>query len=168
MSSSIAESKLNPEALPSMTRSSLASRNQIPPSPVGAENHGEFNHVFTAIEKGKLYLKDGAKRIMSAPFANALTFAMSMDNEKHSSHEISSDASCTTNCLTFLAKIIYNSFSIAEGIVTTAHVICHGGQPLLVVMELHRAWSLHPHDCFKGSSQSQIGNLVQVPLHHSH
>lgn len=89
----------------------------------GADYVAEATGVFTTIEDASKHLAGGAKKVViTAPSSNAPMFVMGVNQEKYTSDmTIVSNASCTTNCLAPLAKVINDKFGIADGLMTTVH-----------------------------------------------
>ena len=98
---------------------------QIPWCEVGVEYVLECSGVFTTTETASAHLQAGAKKVViSAPSKDAPMFVMGVNNETYTSDmNIVSNASCTTNCLAPLAKVINDKFGIKDGLMTTVHSI---------------------------------------------
>jgi len=96
---------------------------QIKWNEVGAEIIAECTGIFTTLEKAQYHIDGGAKKVViSAPSADAPMFVMGVNEDKLTAADtIISNASCTTNCLAPLAKVLHDEFEIVEGLMTTVH-----------------------------------------------
>jgi glyceraldehyde 3-phosphate dehydrogenase len=98
---------------------------KLPWSSLGASIVLECTGIFTAKEKAQLHMQGGAKKvIISAPATNpdiTLAYGVNHTAYKPAEHHIISNASCTTNCLAPLAKVLVENFGIVRGTMTTIH-----------------------------------------------
>ena len=90
---------------------------------VGADIVMDCTGIFTTLDKASGHLKAGARKVViSAPSADAPMFVMGVNHhEVKADQTIVSNASCTTNCLAPLAKVIDDKFGLVEGLMTTVH-----------------------------------------------
>lgn len=96
---------------------------EIPWAEAGAEYIIESSGVFTTVEQASKHIQAGAKKvIITAPSKDAPMFVMGVNHDKYTKDmTVISNASCTTNCLAPLAKVIHEKFGIVEGLMTTVH-----------------------------------------------
>ena len=99
--------------------------NEIPWAKAGVEYVVESSGVFTTPEKASAHFTGGAKKvIISAPSKDAPMFVMGVNQDKYTKDmKVVSNASCTTNCLAPLAKVINDNFGIKDGLMTTVHSV---------------------------------------------
>ncbi|MBL7474070.1 type I glyceraldehyde-3-phosphate dehydrogenase [Robertkochia sediminum] len=90
---------------------------------VGADIVAECTGIFTTLDTAQYHLDAGAKKVViSAPSKDAPMFVMGVNhNEVKASDKIVSNASCTTNCLAPVAKVLNDKFGIEEALMTTVH-----------------------------------------------
>lgn len=90
---------------------------------VGTDVVAECTGIFTSLETADYHIQAGAKKVViSAPSKDVPMFVMGVnDNELTSDHKIVSNASCTTNCLAPMAKIVDDNFGLEEALMTTIH-----------------------------------------------
>src|SRR5215211_1449209 len=117
---------------------------ELPWKDLGVDIVIECTGLFTEAEKAKGHLTAGAKKvIISAPAKGEdITIVMGVNHEKYDAarHNIISNASCTTNCLAPVAKVILNRFGIVKGLMTTIHSYTNDQQILdLPHKDLRRA-----------------------------
>ncbi len=98
---------------------------EIPWKDCGAEYIVESTGVFKDIAKASAHFEGGAKKVVvSAPSPDAPMFVMGVNQDTYTKDmKVVSNASCTTNCLAPLAKVINDNFGIVEGLMTTVHSI---------------------------------------------
>lgn len=98
---------------------------KLPWGNLGVDIALESTGLFTAREQASLHLSAGAKKvIISAPAKNpdiTVCYGVNHTNYDPASHHIVSNASCTTNCLSPVAKVLHESFGITHGLMTTVH-----------------------------------------------
>src|SRR3989338_7868412 len=94
-------------------------------SEVGADYVVESTGLFTTIDKAKGHLAAGAKKvIISAPSSDAPMFVMGVNEKFYKKDmDVISNASCTTNCLALVAKVLHDNWGIVEGLMTTCHAV---------------------------------------------
>ncbi|QGZ34842.1 type I glyceraldehyde-3-phosphate dehydrogenase [Stappia indica] len=116
---------------------------ELPWGALGVDIAMECTGIFTDRDKAALHLENGSKRVLvSAPANGAdLTVVYGVNHDQLSSeHKVVSNASCTTNCLAPVAKVLNDAFGIEKGFMTTVHAYT-GDQPTLDTMhkDLYRA-----------------------------
>eukprot|EP00933_Yihiella_yeosuensis_P053190 TRINITY_DN5136_c0_g1_i3.p1 TRINITY_DN5136_c0_g1~~TRINITY_DN5136_c0_g1_i3.p1 ORF type:complete len:240 (+),score=41.41 TRINITY_DN5136_c0_g1_i3:52-720(+) len=115
----------------------------IPWGACGADYVCESTGVFLAKEKAELHIKGGAKKvILSAPPKDTVPIYVVGVNHKDykSSDTVVSNASCTTNCLAPLVKVVHDKFGLVEGLMTTVHAM----MVQVVVEKIGVAVGAHP------------------------
>jgi len=94
----------------------------IPWGSVGTDYVVESTGVFLKVAQAQAHIAGGAKRVVvSAPSPDAPMFVMGVNHTEFKGQSVISNASCTTNCLAPLAKVLHDTFGIEEGLMTTVH-----------------------------------------------
>jgi glyceraldehyde 3-phosphate dehydrogenase len=90
---------------------------------IGTDVVAECTGIFTTLEKAQTHITAGAKKVViSAPSADAPMFVMGVNHKEATADQnIVSNASCTTNCLAPIAKVLHDNFTIEEALMTTVH-----------------------------------------------
>jgi len=99
---------------------------RLPWGSLGANYVLECTGIFTQLEKCNLHIQAGAKKVIlsAPPKDNIPMFVMGVNHHKYKSDiNVVSNASCTTNCLAPLAKVIHDNFGMVEGLMTTVHAM---------------------------------------------
>ena len=108
----------------------IAKRNpsEIPWGKMKTDVVAECTGIFTTLEKANLHIDGGARKVViSAPSPDAPMFVVGVNDHKiNSSDIIVSNASCTTNCLAPIAKVLNDNYGIEEGLMTTIHAYTAG------------------------------------------
>jgi glyceraldehyde 3-phosphate dehydrogenase len=92
---------------------------------IGADYVIECTGIFLTDEKARAHITAGAKRvILSAPSKDSTPmFVMGVNHDTYAGQDIVSNASCTTNCLAPVAKVLHDNFGIKDGLMTTVHAV---------------------------------------------
>jgi glyceraldehyde 3-phosphate dehydrogenase len=90
---------------------------------IGTDVVAECTGIFTTLEKAQTHITAGAKKVViSAPSADAPMYVMGVNHKEATEDQnIVSNASCTTNCLAPIAKVLHDNFTIEEALMTTVH-----------------------------------------------
>ncbi|SCV02642.1 LAMI_0H01464g1_1 [Lachancea mirantina] len=95
---------------------------QLPWGKLGIDVAIDSTGVFKELDSAQKHIDAGAKKVViTAPSSTAPMFVIGVNEDKYAGQKIVSNASCTTNCLAPLAKVIDDNFGIDEGLMTTVH-----------------------------------------------
>ena len=106
--------------------------NQLKWGDIGADYVLESTGFFLTDDKARAHINAGAKRVvMSAPSKDETPmFVMGVNHKNYQGQQIVSNASCTTNCLAPLAKVVNDNFGIVSGLMTTVHATTASQKPV--------------------------------------
>jgi len=97
---------------------------EIPWGKGGADYIVEGTGIFSAEEKAAMHLKAGGKKVViTQPSPDAPMFVMGVNENEYAGQTVVSNASCTTNCLAPMAKVIHEKYGITKGLMTTVHAV---------------------------------------------
>ncbi|KAL0357804.1 UNVERIFIED_CONTAM: Glyceraldehyde-3-phosphate dehydrogenase, cytosolic [Sesamum calycinum] len=134
---------------------------EIPWAEAGAEFVVESTGVFTDKDKAAAHLKGGAKKVViSAPSKDAPMFVVGVNEKEYKPDlNIVSNASCTTNCLAPLAKVINDRFGIVEGLMTTVHSITDCRWSVKQGLERWKSCLIQHHPSSTGAAKA-VGKVL--------
>jgi len=96
----------------------------IPWGAAGADFVVESTGIFTSKDGAAKHLVGGAKKVViSAPSGDAPMFVVGVNDDKYAGETVLSNASCTTNCLAPMAKVIHEKYGITKGLMSTVHAV---------------------------------------------
>ncbi len=137
--------------------------NELEFSKYGAQCVIECTGKFNSLEASKAHIKDNIKKVViSAPADNVPMYVYGVNHDKYNGESIISNASCTTNCLAPIIKVLHNKFGIESGLMTTIHSFTNDQNVLDVKhkdIRRARAASLNMIPTSTGAAKS-IGKVI--------
>ncbi|MDV7187139.1 type I glyceraldehyde-3-phosphate dehydrogenase [Lutibacter sp. TH_r2] len=125
----------------------------------------ESSGLFTKREQAELHLNGGAKKVViSAPSINAPMFVMGVNHQKLKSTDVVfSNASCTTNCLAPISKVLHTNFNIEEALVTTVHCTTSGQTTVDAPLKKWRRGRAALNNCIPTSTSASEALTKVIP-----